>query len=80
MIGAARSHEKAQVEAAANAAAVLAKRVSNQADALVAFAELGDGHKTRIVPAPIASDPMPSPQLAAQPGGEPTSQAQPSGQ
>lgn len=66
MVGAARAHENAQGTAAARAATLLAKRVTNQANALVAFAERGDGHKTRIIPAPIASppEPRPTPQVA----------------
>ncbi len=61
MIGAARAHGKAQGDAAARAASHLAQRVTSQANALVAFAERGHRHKTRIVPAPIVADPPPTP-------------------
>jgi hypothetical protein len=78
MVGAARAHRNAQSEAAAAAATHLAKKVISQANALVAFAEAGDGRKTRIIPAPIetaqTTPPAPTPapeQVAAEPTGTP---------
>ncbi len=63
MIGAGRSHQELQGEAASEAAKKLARRVSDQTSALVAYAdemggENGRRAKTRIIPAPV---------LAAQP-------------
>jgi rhombotail lipoprotein len=58
MVGAGRSHRDLQASAAAAAAKALAKRVSLQTNALVAFADSAthgdDGPRTRILPAPIA--------------------------
>lgn len=71
MIGAARSHRSRQSEAASDAAHRLAERVSSQANLLVAFAEeasSGKRARTRILPAPIASDDA----LIAPPRREPT--------
>jgi hypothetical protein len=68
MVGAARAHREKQGEAAALGAAQLAKRVAQQADLLVAFAERAQSGRlatrTRLLPAPIASDP---PVLSRQP-------------
>ncbi|MFO0755746.1 MAG: hypothetical protein U0359_04615 [Byssovorax sp.] len=61
MIGAARSHQELQAEAAAEAAKKLAKKVGDQTSALVAFAdEMGGPEgakraKTRIIPAPVVA-------------------------
>jgi rhombotail lipoprotein len=69
MIGAARSHEEYQREAAAKAAKALAKRVGAQTKELIAWADraaAGEGlAKTRILPAPIA----PAVSQSAAPGG-----------
>jgi len=64
MIGAARSHRERKGEAAAEAAKLLAKRVSAQTNALVAFAdEMAEGNgargKTRIIPAPVIAQGAP---------------------
>jgi hypothetical protein len=71
MVGAGRAHRNAQGDAAATAATHLAKKVIKQSNALVAFAEAGDGRKTRIIPAPIETareEPKPQPaQVAAEP-------------
>src|SRR6185369_9554534 len=59
MIGAGRSHLELQAEAASEAAKKLAKRVGEQTNALVAYAdEMGTVEgarraKTRIIPAPV---------------------------
>ena len=57
MIGAARSHREEQSSAASSAAKALAKRVSSQTNALVAFADQSSVEKnkprTRILPAPV---------------------------
>ncbi|MEO7328683.1 MAG: hypothetical protein ABI193_08910 [Minicystis sp.] len=60
MIGAGRSHQELQAEAASEAAKKLAKRVSEQTSALVAYADemAGEGArraKTRIIPAPVVA-------------------------
>jgi hypothetical protein len=61
MVGAGRSHKELQAHAAESAARTLAKRVSTQANALVAFADAAahgeDGPRTRILPAPVALEP-----------------------
>jgi rhombotail lipoprotein len=61
MIGAGRSHKELQGEAASAAAKRLAKRVSEQTNALVAYAErMGSPEaahaKVRIIPAPVIAD------------------------
>ena len=61
MIGAGRSHKELQGEAAATAAKRLAKRVTEQTHALVAYAErMGSPEaahaKVRIIPAPVLAD------------------------
>lgn len=61
MIGAGRSHKELQGEAAATAAKKLAKRVAEQTNALVAYAErMGSPDaaraKVRIIPAPVLAD------------------------
>jgi rhombotail lipoprotein len=67
MIGAGRSHKELQGEAASAAAKRLAKRVSEQTSALVAYAErMGSPEaahaKVRIIPAPVIADaPLASP-------------------
>jgi hypothetical protein len=57
MIGAARSHREEQASAAAGAAKALAKRITSQTNALVAYADqsaVGKGRpRTRILPAPV---------------------------
>lgn len=58
MVGAGRSHRELQEIAASTAAKTLAKRVSLQTNALVAFADASSrgegGPRTRILPSPIA--------------------------
>ena len=61
MIGAGRSHRELQGEAASAAAKRLAKRVTEQTSALVAYAErMGSPEaahaKVRIIPAPVVAD------------------------
>ena len=61
MIGAGRSHKELQGEAASAAAKRLAKRVTEQTSALVAYAErMGSPEaahaKVRIIPAPVIAD------------------------
>jgi rhombotail lipoprotein len=56
MIGAAREHREEQLEAASAAAIRLAKRVGNQTNALVAFAEQDDSRTTRYLVPPIAEE------------------------
>jgi rhombotail lipoprotein len=58
MIGAERAHRQAQAEAAAAAARRLAKRVAQQTNALVAFADRAKKERivTRMLPAPIAAE------------------------
>ena len=60
MVGAARAHRELQAAEAAVAAGKLAKRVSAQANALIAFADAAASGKrrirTRILPAAIAAD------------------------
>lgn len=65
MIGAGRSHRELQGEAAAEAARKLSKRVFEQTNALIAFADsAGDPAnaraKTRIIPAPVNADVTPA--------------------
>jgi rhombotail lipoprotein len=61
MIGAGRSHQELQAEAASEAAKKLAKRVGEQTNALVAYADEMGGEgglkraKTRIIPAPVVA-------------------------
>jgi len=60
MIGAGRSHRELQAEAAEDAAKKLAKRVFEQTNALVAFADRSSdpanaNARTRIIPAPVAT-------------------------
>jgi rhombotail lipoprotein len=59
MIGAERSHRELELEAAAKAAKMLAKRVTAQTNELIAFAEsAGRGEeraRTRILPAPVVA-------------------------
>ena len=57
MVGAGRTHQELQEKAAAEAAKRLAKKVTAQANALVAFAEESAKEKravTRVLPAPVA--------------------------
>src|SRR5262245_52908267 len=66
MIGAGRTHRELQAEAAEEAAKKLSKRVFEQTSALVAFADRSsdpaNGHaKTRIIPAPVATESRPEP-------------------
>lgn len=66
MIGAGRTHRELQGEAAADAARKLAKRVFEQTNALVAFADSAGGPanahaRTRIIPAPVNADAAPPP-------------------
>lgn len=74
MVGAARAHRELQAAEAADTAGKLAKRVSSQANALVAFADSaakGDEYiRTRILPAAIAVDQpqrVPAPVQASDP-------------
>jgi hypothetical protein len=69
MIGAGRSHKELQGEAASAAAKRLAKRVSEQTSALVAYAErMGSPEaahaKVRIIPAPVIADAPTSPRAS----------------
>lgn len=65
MIGAARSHREYQAEATARAAKGLAKRVAQQTNELVAWAdhaaEGGERTRTRILPAPVLASPTTAP-------------------
>ena len=61
MIGAGRSHEELQGEATAAAVKRLSRRVADQTNALVAYAErMGSPEatqaKVRIIPAPVVAD------------------------